>query len=113
MKVMLLSVFVVILLAQTVAHAQIKLLIVDGMNNHDWPRGTQILREIYESSGRFTVDVSTSPPTTQPAEGWNSWRPAFEKYDVVVSNFNGGHTEAKGVHWPRHVEQALEKYVTS
>ena len=113
MKIILLSACVVMLALQSVGHAQIKLLIVDGMNNHDWPRATQILREIYENGGRFTVDVSTSPATTQPAESWNAWRPAFEKYDVIVSNFNGGHTEAKGIHWPRQVEEALEQYVTS
>ena len=38
-------------------------LIVDGMNNHDWPRATRILKEILDDSGRFArVDVSTSPP---------------------------------------------------
>ena len=37
-------------------------LIVDGMNNHDWERATRILESILTKSGRFTVDVATSPP---------------------------------------------------
>jgi hypothetical protein len=32
---------------------RIRLLIVDGQNNHDWPRTTRILKDILESSGRF------------------------------------------------------------
>ena len=45
---------------------KISVLIVDGMNNHDWARNTRILKEILEESGRFTVDVSTSPPGDAP-----------------------------------------------
>ncbi len=33
-----------------------------------------------------------------------------DRYDVVVLNFNGGHTD-KGVHWPRELEKSLEDYV--
>ena len=45
---------------------RIRLLIVDGQNNHDWPRATKILKEILEGSGLFAVDVSTSPPADAP-----------------------------------------------
>ncbi len=43
-------------------------LIVDGVNNHDWERATRILKAILVGSGRFTVDVATSPPASAPAE---------------------------------------------
>ena len=86
-------------------------LIVDGMNNHDWERATRILKEILLESGRFTVDVSTSPPASATAEQWQGWKPDFARYDVVVINFNGGHT-SKGVHWPKDVEMSLEDYVS-
>jgi uncharacterized protein len=72
--------------------SRIPVLIVDGMNNHDWPRATKILKEILKDSGRFRVDVSTSPPANASIEAWAKWRPDFAKYAVVVSNFNGGHT---------------------
>src|SRR3954467_15406731 len=118
MKLGLSAIFVVLVLGAIEARGaekKISVLIVDGMNNHDWPRATGILRSIYEASGRFRVDVSTTPPTpptSQPADAWNAWRPDFSKYDVVVSNFNGGYNPAKGaVHWPRDVEIALENYV--
>jgi len=89
----------------------LSLLIVDGMNNHDWPRATKIFREILGSSGRFTVDVSTSPPADASNEAWDQWRPEFATYDVVLSNFNGGH-KPTSLHWPREVEKALEGYVS-
>jgi polyhydroxybutyrate depolymerase len=82
------------------------------MNNHDWPRATKILKDILEGSGRLKVDVSTSPAGDAPKEAWDNWRPDFAKYDVVLSNFNGGHTPT-GVHWPRKTEKALEDYVSN
>ncbi len=90
--------------------SRLSVLIVDGMNNHDWPRATKILKAILEGSGLFAVDVSTSPPANAPNEAWDKWRPAFSRYDVVLSNFNGGHTSSSR-HWPREVEKALEDYV--
>ncbi len=89
---------------------RLSLLIVDGMNNHDWPRATRILKGVLESSGRFTVDVSTSPTADASAEAWDRWRPNFASYDVVLNNFNGGH-KPTSLHWPREVEKALEDYV--
>ncbi|MGA2257402.1 MAG: hypothetical protein ABSG53_22315 [Thermoguttaceae bacterium] len=96
--------------AQVPEGNRIRLLIVDGQNNHDWPRATRILKGILESSGRFTVEVSTTPFTNAPGDGSDRWRPDFKKYGVVLSNFNGGY-RANGVHWPREVEKALEDYV--
>ncbi len=74
-------------------------LIVDGVNNHDWAAATRYIQTILEGSGRFAVDVCTHPQ-----------RPDFGKYDVVVNNFNGGHT-ASGMRWPRETEQALVDYI--
>ncbi|MEI8041426.1 MAG: ThuA domain-containing protein [Verrucomicrobiota bacterium] len=44
------------------AAGQLKALIVDGQNNHDWKNTTPVLRWILEQSGRFTVSVSTTTP---------------------------------------------------
>ena len=82
------------------AEKKLSVLIVDGVNNHDWAAGTRGIKTILEGSGRFTVDVCTLPQQ----------RPDFKRYDVVVNNYNGGHT-ATGQRWPREVEQALETYV--
>jgi len=77
----------------------LRVLIIDGVNNHDWQAGTRAIRSILEGSGRFRVDVSTYPA-----------KPDFKGYDVVVNNFNGGHT-TDGTRWPREVETALVEFV--
>lgn len=81
------------------ADRKLSVVIIDGVNNHDWAAGTAGIQAILQHSGRFTVDVSTHPKL-----------PDFGKYDVVISNFNGGHTE-KGVRWPAAAERALEAYL--
>ncbi|MCH2375393.1 MAG: DUF1080 domain-containing protein [Planctomycetes bacterium] len=80
---------------------KLRALILDGQNNHEWPKTTPILRSILEYSGRFTVDVVTSP---RSGESLDSFRPDFSKYNVVVSNYNGDL-------WPESVRTAFAKYV--
>src|SRR5258705_1301747 len=47
----------------------LRILIVDGVNNHDWRSATARLREILLQTGRFQVDVSTTPSRESlPAE---------------------------------------------
>lgn len=91
---------------------KIRVLIVDGQNNHDWPPTTAWLKKFLAATGRCTVAVSTTPPkeiaATDPA--WTAWRPKFADYDVVLSNFNGG-DKANGTRWPADVEAAFENYV--
>ena len=79
-------------------------LILDGQNNHKWDITTPVLRHALESSGAFTVAVSTTPPKGAPKEAWATWKPDFTAYDVVVSNYNGET-------WPDAVRTAFEAYV--
>jgi len=88
----------------------IRVLIVDGINNHDWQSGTRLMQAILAPGERFSVDVTTSPPKDASAEDWNRWRPDFNRYQVVINNFNGGHLN-DGVRWPEEVERSLEAYV--
>ena len=54
-------------LPQMQAGEKLKALIIDGQNNHSWKTTTPALKWIFEDSGRFTVDVSTTPPSLPPA----------------------------------------------
>ncbi len=83
------------------AGSKLRALILDGQNNHDWKSTTPLLRRALESSGRFTVDVATSPPA---GKDMSSFRPRFADYDVVVSNYNGDR-------WPKETDADFEKYV--
>ena len=87
-----------------VAAEKLDLLIIDGQNNHDWKATTPVLEAFLEKSGRFDVDVATSPPAKSPEGSWESFRPEFAKYDVVLSNYNGEL-------WPERVQKDLEEYV--
>src|SRR3984893_15360879 len=71
----------------------LRILIVDGVNNHDWRSATARLREILVQTGRFQVDVSTTPPREALPAEWASWKPEFSRYHAVINNFNGGETE--------------------
>lgn len=82
-----------------------KVLILDGQNNHNWKATTPVLRHALESSGRFTVDVSTSPAKKGSKEAWSAWNPNFSAYDAVLTNYNGQM-------WPESVQKALESYVS-
>lgn len=43
------------------ADDKLKVLLIDGQNNHSWQQTTPILKWALEESGRFTVTVSTTP----------------------------------------------------
>lgn len=88
------------------AAEKLKLLIVDGQNNHNWKATTPILQEFLTRSGRFEVAVETTPPNKSPAEAWNGFRPKFADFQVVLSNYNGEL-------WPEQVQRDLEKFVSS
>lgn len=89
------------------AEGRIRVLIVDGYSNHDWRLTTALIRGVLEPTGKFEVSVSTAPPT-RDAPGWDTWRPAFSDYDVVLqtcNDLNGGPG------WPAPVRAALETFV--
>lgn len=89
------------------AEPPIRVLILDGYSNHDWRLTTALIRGILEPTKLFAVTVSTAPPANN-APGWDSWRPKFSDYDVVIQTCNdlGG-----GPPWPRAVEEDFETYV--
>jgi hypothetical protein len=96
------------------AHGKIRVLIVDGFSNHDWQQTTMLLRGILRSAGEFTVDVSTMPAMGSPE--WNTWRPRFADYDVVIQTcndlLNGQLAGAKQVPaWPEPVKADFLNYV--
>lgn len=104
----------------------IRLLIVDGQNNHkEWPATTALMKHVLEESGRFEVDVARTrytwkgdeflpqydlpgveteardEPTADP-----DFRPDFADYDVVLSNFGW-----KAAPWPEQTQRDFEAFV--
>jgi type 1 glutamine amidotransferase len=85
----------------------VKVLIIDGVSNHNWQLNTALIRGILEPTGLFEVSVSTSPPRAE-SPGWATWRPDFSAYDVVIQTYND---IDGGPAWPRAVQEDFEAYV--
>ncbi|MDO5309004.1 MAG: ThuA domain-containing protein [Planctomycetia bacterium] len=89
----------------TVASAQdkIRLVIIDGQNNHNWKATTPVLVKIFEDAGIFDVDVATTPEQGQDVSGFNV---DFSKYDLVVMNYNGDR-------WNPEMEKSFVEFIVN
>jgi uncharacterized protein len=95
---------------------KVKLLIIDGQSGHDWKATTPAIKDLLGKTGRFSVDVLTSPtalPRNADAEAkkanqeaWAKFKPDFSQYAVVLSNYSGQP-------WPEAVRADFEKYVNN
>jgi len=83
------------------AKSDLKALIIDGQNNHNWKSTTPVLKSILEDTGLFKVDVATSPAKGRPMD---SFKPDFTEYDVIVSNYTGDD-------WPLQTQNAFVDYM--
>ncbi len=99
-----LAFFLFLVLASSAWAGKLKVLLIDGQNNHNWKATTPVLVDALESSDRFTVTVSTSPARNGSKEQWAQWNPDFSAFDVTLSNYNGQS-------WPEQAQKGLEKYV--
>lgn len=89
------------LLLATATAADIRVLIIDGQNNHKWRDTSPWLVEILKQSGRFQTTVATTPPEKSDLSGF---RPDFAQHQVVLLNYNGDP-------WPEPTRQAFLDFV--
>ncbi|MBI5694105.1 MAG: ThuA domain-containing protein [Verrucomicrobia bacterium] len=128
MKLLALLPLLLVSLAAAATPAKVRVLIIDGQNNHTvWPKSTAMMKAYFEQSGRFEVAVARTQYTWK-GDKWlaqyplvdgrtyqdqkepqpdPTFAPDFSKYDVVVSNFGW-----KAADWPEATQQALEKFVS-
>src|SRR4051812_34077888 len=83
--------------------APLKVLLIDGQNNHAWQQTSPELKTILEENGLARVDVATSPAKGASVE---AFEPNFAAYQVVVSNYNGAL-------WSEKARSEFEKYVSN
>lgn len=91
--------------AQEKSDKKIRVILIDGQNNHDWRTTSQIMKKALEGSGRFTIDVSSNlRAKDKPGniEKTIPFPPKLEEYDVLVSNYNGDS-------WPKEFNASLEE----
>ncbi len=95
--------------APVIDSPKIKVVLIDGQNNHNWRATTPLLKKVLEDSGRFTVDVSSNlKANDKPGQIKETvpFPPDLSKYDVLLSNYNGAA-------WPKEFEQSLEERLKS
>ena len=81
--------------------SKIKVLLVDGQNNHDWKRCSPVMIETLEATGRFHMERAIVTK-----EEIADFKPDFGNYDVILSNYNGEP-------WLQETQDAFVKYVKS
>lgn len=116
----------------------IKVLLVDGQNNHKWEETTPVLVDILEGSGRFEVVVITSPPSAPKAprapqektpqaeekfasdmKGWEAamaghkeqTASAWEVWRPDFASYDVVVSNYNGELWPEEVRKSFEEYV--
>ncbi len=85
----------------------IRVILIDGQNNHNWRATSPIIKKALEETGKFQVDVSSDlaakdkgkPGTITPTI---PFPPNLDNYDVLVSNYNAGAL------WPKEFNSQLE-----
>ena len=101
MKPIITLTFLALAITVTQAAEKLSILIIDGQNNHNWRATSPVITAGLEETGRYKVEVSTSP---QKGGKWEDWNPDFSKYDAILSNYNGKL-------WPEKMQRNLENYV--
>jgi uncharacterized protein len=95
------AILAALLLHVSLHAAAIRVLIVDGQNNHDYKSTTPHLKKLLEDTGLFTVDVVTTPPK---GGDMSSFKPQFGNYRAIVSNYSGQP-------WPKETQEAFVQFV--
>jgi type 1 glutamine amidotransferase len=106
---------------------KIRVLIIDGQNNHQaWPKTTVMMKTYLENTGMFKVDVArtkylwngaaqaafledaeaTSGENLEEPKADPDFSPDFSNYSVVISNLGW-----KAADWPEETQKAFEKYM--
>lgn len=118
---------ITLIIFSSCAQEKIKVLIIDGQNNHQvWPKSTIMMKQYLQETGLFTVEVKRTKYTwkatreldyiplanTSASEDLEepktdeSFAPNFKNYDVVVSNFGW-----RAAPWSTSTQKAFETYV--
>ncbi len=102
-KIAFAALFLCVAATSAFAQDKIRTVIIDGQNNHDWKATTPYLVKILENTGKFTVDVATTPAQGEDVSGFNV---DFSKYDLVVMNYNGAR-------WNKGMEKAFVDFIVN
>jgi uncharacterized protein len=97
------ALFLLIATTASAADAKLRVLIIDGQNNHKWRDTTAVMKKYLEDDGHFTVTVATSPEKGKLGE-MAKFQPDLSQIDAVISNYNGES-------WSKELNTSLESRV--
>ena len=82
--------------------ARLRVLILSGLNNHDWRSTTPVIKAVFADCARFgTADVTENPASLNAA--------VLARYDVLVSNWTPYPDTRRN--WPPETEAAFLDFV--
>jgi uncharacterized protein len=119
---------------------KLKVLIIDGQNNHNWEETTPLIKEILEKSGRFYVELTTTPPKLPKKPDikdedkkdplkFTEWKKEFKMWEEEVEKMKALNEEGwknwkpdffdydvivsnyNGESWPLEIEKQFEEYM--
>ena len=88
------------------AAAPIRVMLLDGANNHDWKATSPVIRKALDDTRIFVT-------TTVTVDNANlaTFAPDWKRYDVVVLNYNTGITGDAPL-WPPATRASFQRYVS-
>jgi uncharacterized protein len=88
------------------AAAPIRVMLLDGANNHDWKATSPVIRKALDEARIFVT-------TTVTVDNANlaTFAPDWKQYDVVVLNYNTGITGDAPL-WPPDTRASFQRYVS-
>jgi type 1 glutamine amidotransferase len=88
------------------AAAPIRVMLLDGANNHDWKATSPVIRKALDEARIFVT-------TTVTVDNANlaTFAPDWKQYDVVVLNYNTGITGDAPM-WPPDTRASFQRYVS-
>ncbi len=84
---LLVALALAMILSAAAAPPPVRVMLLTGVNHHDWRATTPEIAAVLREAGRFDVKVVVTPPLEAPVEAWETNRLSFKGWDVVVMNW--------------------------
>ena len=91
------------------AQTRVRVMLLDGQNNHDWRATSPVIKKWLDEAGRFDTTVVTAPEVASPQ--FADFKPDFGRFDVVVMNYNNG-IRADSPEWGEELKTSFEQFVS-
>jgi uncharacterized protein len=88
------------------AAAPIRVMLLDGANNHDWKSTSPVIRKALDEARIFATTVVTVDNANLA-----TFAPDWKQFDVVVLNYNTGITGDAPL-WPPETRASFQRYVS-